>query len=288
MSRSRERLGWLVVSPAIVLVGVFFVAPIFLTIWMSLTNWPLFGKVRYLGGANYAQIVHDPTFLHALFFTAVYTAIVTPVQVAVGYALAVVVRRGLRGVGLFRTIYFIPVVIGFAAAGYEFYVMFQPQTGVIDVILHVLGIGNGTENYLASPSAALAVVVVLTTWKTVGTAMILFMVGMHGVAPELEEAAAVDGAGWWRKEFHVIMPLVRRTTALVLVITIAGSFLVFDQFYILTQGGPDSATVTAVLWVYTEAFVYYRLGYAATLCISILVVLTVVSITQLRVLRTER
>jgi multiple sugar transport system permease protein len=287
LTRARGRAGILLVSPAVVLVLVFFVVPLVLVAWMSLHNWPLLGTPRFIGGANYGEMISDDTFRASLWFTTKYTLIVTPIQLALGYLLASMVRGRLPGVRVFRTIYFLPVVVGFAAGAYVFYVMMQPQVGVVDAILGGLGLVDPSTGWLTNPSLALVVVIVLVTWKTVGTAMILFMVAMQGVSQELYEAAEVDGAGWWRKEVSITLPLVRRTTALVLILTVTGSFLAFDQFFILTQGGPNSATLTTVLWIYTNAFVRYRLGYSATLCVVVLAILIVLSIGQLRILRTE-
>jgi multiple sugar transport system permease protein len=287
LTRARGRAGILLVSPAVVLVLVFFVVPLVLVAWMSLHNWPLLGTPRFIGGANYGEMISDDTFRASLWFTTKYTLIVTPIQLALGYLLASMVRGRLPGVRVFRTIYFLPVVVGFAAGAYVFYVMMQPQVGVVDAILGGLGIVDPSTGWLTNPSLALVVVIVLVTWKTVGTAMILFMVAMQGVSQELYEAAEVDGAGWWRKELSITLPLVRRTTALVLILTVTGSFLAFDQFFILTQGGPNSATLTTVLWIYTNAFVRYRLGYSATLCVVVLAILIVLSIGQIRILRTE-
>jgi multiple sugar transport system permease protein len=267
------------------MVAALFVLPLALVAWMSLTNWPLLGTPKFAGGHNYSTMLHDADWGDALLFTLKYTVILTPVQVVFGYLLAVMVRGRLRGVGFFRTVYFMPVVVGFAASAYAVLVMIEPGTGVIDAILHGLGLANGETNFLTNPGLATLVVVLLTTWKTVGIAMILFMAAMQAVPVELYEAAKVDGAGWWRRERQVTLPLIRRTTALVLVLTVAGSVLVFDQFYILTQGGPGTDTLTAVIWIYTTGFLQYRFGYAAALSIVLLVVLVLLSIVQIRALR---
>jgi multiple sugar transport system permease protein len=285
LAHARARTGFLLTVPALVLVGVFFLLPLGLVVWMSLTNWPLLGEAKFVGGHNYALMFHDRVFGDSLLFTLKYTIIVTPIQLVLGYFLAVLVRSKIRGVGFFRTIYFMPVVVGFAATAYVFLVMLTPGIGVVNAVLHGLGLTNGQTDFLTSPNLALMVAVLLITWKTVGIAMILFMAGMQAVPEELYEAAKVDGAGWWRRELRITLPLIRRTTALVLVLTVAGSILAFDQFFILTQGGPDNATLTAVLWIYTTAFIQYRFGYAATLSIVLLLLLILLSIVQIRALR---
>lgn len=285
LARARARTGFLLTAPALILAGIFFVAPLVLVCWMSLHSWPLFGPAKFTGLQNYDQTLHDRIFGDSLLFTAEYTAIVTPIQVVLGYLLAVMVRHRMRGVGFFRTVYFMPVVVGFAATAYVFLIMLTPGIGVINAIGHGLGLSNGQTNWVTSSGLALFIAVVLITWKTVGIAMILFMVGMQAVPEELYEAAKVDGAGWWSREFRITLPLLRRTTALVLVLTVAGSILAFDQFFILTHGGPDNATLTAVLWIYTVGFVQYRFGYAAALSIAVLILLIILSVAQIRALR---
>jgi multiple sugar transport system permease protein len=263
----------------------FFIIPMFLLAWMSFHSWPLLGSERLIGLENFEELVTDTSFHEALRFTALFTLIVTPVQVIISYVLAVVVRAQLRGAAILRTVYFIPVVIGGAAASYMFVVMLQPGVGLLDRILEALGLTNGLSSALTSPTLAVAVVVLIGTWKSVGTGMILFMAGMQAVPDELFEAAKVDGAGWLRREWSIMLPLVKQMSALVLIMTLAGGILTFDQFWIMTRGGPHGATVTAVMWMYIVGFVRYRLGYSAAIAIVIVVILVIVSVVQLRVLR---
>jgi multiple sugar transport system permease protein len=287
-ARRRARAGMVMVAPATALVAVFFGVPIGLVIWMSFNNWPLIGKISFIGLSNYADVFHDGIFAKSLLFTAEFTLIMTPIQLVGGYLMAMLVRNRRRGVGVFRTIYFVPVVVGTAAGAYAFFVMVQPETGVVNAVLRGVGLTSGYPQWLVRPGLALGVVVVFTVWKTLGTAMILYMVGMQAVPTELYDASQVDGANAWQREILVTVPLLRRTIALVLLLTIVGSFLVFDPFYILTQGGPNYSTLTAVLWVYTAGFVNYRLGYAAALSVVLMALLIVVSVGEFLVLRPSR
>ena len=286
LQRQRARAGLVAVSPALVLIVVFFVAPLFLMVWMSFHNWPLLGSVqRFIGLQNYQEVATDQTFIDSVLFTLKYTAIVTPIQLVLGYALAITVRQKLRGQGLFRTFYFLPVVVGFASGAYVFLVLVQPDSGVFDQVLEGLGITHGPTPWLTDPNLALLTVILMITWKTIGTSIILLMVGMQSIPEEIGEAARVDGAQWWQREWFVILPLMKPTIALVLMLTITGSFLAFDQFFVLTHGGPNASTLTIVMWIYTTAFVRYRLGYSAALSIVLLVLLVVFSIIQIRALR---
>jgi multiple sugar transport system permease protein len=255
---------------------------------MSLNNWPLLGSVqRFIGFENYNEILSDESFLSSLMFTLKYTIIVTPIQLVLGYGLAVLVRSRFRGVKFFRTVYFFPVVVGFASGGYVFLVLAQPESGLFDQVLQGLGLTDGPVPWLTDSELAMWTVILMITWKTIGTAVILLMVGMHAIPDELGEAARVDGATWWQREFLVILPLMRAPIALVLILTITGSFLAFDQFFVMTHGGPQQSTVTLVMWVYTTAFVHYRLGYSAALSLILLALLVAFSILQVRALRSR-
>lgn len=287
LRRRRDRTSILLLMPALTLLTVMFLIPLGLMFGMSLSNWPLFGNIRFAGLDNYADAIQDATFWQSLLFTAKYTLIVTPIQILVGYLLAVFVRSHWTGVGAFRAIYFLPVVIGFAAAAYVFLTLVQPGTGLLDQLFIMLGLKPADRLILADPTLALVVTVILSSWKSVGVSMILFMAGMQAIPRDLYEAAEVDGARWMARERWITIPLVRRTFALVLVLTVAGSILAFDQFYIMTRGGPQGQTVTAVLWIYTVSFVRFRLGYGAALSFILLALLVGITALQVRALRQE-
>jgi multiple sugar transport system permease protein len=288
MQRRRAGMGIVFISPAVIMLVVFFIIPMGLLLWMSFNNWPLLGNSAFIGLKNYEDALDDVEFRNSLLFTILFAAISTPVQVVLGYGLAIIVRSKMRGVGLFRTIYFLPVVVGTAAASYMYVVMLQPGTGLFDRVLQLVGLTDGHSPAVTNSGLALFIVVVVTAWKNVGTAMVLFMAGMQAVPDELDEAAKVDGAGWFRREFSVTLPLVRQSLALVLILTLTASFLAFDQFYIITRGGPEGSTITAVLWIYTVGFIRYRLGYSAALALFLVIALVIVSAFQLRILRDRK
>ena len=283
MRRRKARLGLLLVAPSAAIATLFFFIPLGYMVYTSLYNWPLLGQRHFLGLANYATAFADSTFLHSLLFAAEYTAIVTPMIFVLGYGLAVLVRRQRRLVGLFRTMYFLPFVVGLATASYVFLLVLQPVSGVLDAILSALGISS--VSWLSDPTAAVVIISIMVTWKTVGFTMILLMAGMQAVPSELYEAAEVDGAGWWMRERRITLPLLKRPMALALVISIIGSYLAFDQFFILTQGGPVNATVTPAIWIYETDFTYDKLGYGAALSVIVTAILVILSVVQIFFLR---
>jgi multiple sugar transport system permease protein len=275
------------VLPAVCFTAVFFLVPLGMTVWMSLNEWPLLARPHFAGVANYARLLQDATFWSSLRFTVVYTLAVTPPLFLVAFGLALLVKRRAPLVGLFRTVYFLPVVIGMAVASLLWVWLLNDQVGVInDVLLRLHLIGEPLV-WLDTTRTALAGIVVMVLWKAAGFTMVLLLVGMQAIPEDLEEAARIDGAGWWKRTLHVTLPLLRRTFALALMVSIIGSFLAFEQFFILSHGGPHNSTISIVYWIYRTAFVSFRLGYAAAASVILLLTLVLLSVLQLWLLRVE-
>ncbi len=287
MTARRRLTGLAFIAPSLVVAAVFFVLPLGLTIWMSLHDWPLFGGQSFTGLENYRELAQDETFWDGLWFTTRYTVLVTIVIFAVAFGLALLVRRNVRGIGFFRTVYFLPVVIGLAASSLLWGWLYNPEVGGLPALLQVLGITEEPVQWLAESDTALLAVIVSVVWKTVGLTMLLLLIGIQSIPSELTDAAATDGAGRWASMRHITLPLLRRTLALALVLSVTGSYLAFDQFYILTRGGPDNSTITAVFTVYRSAFVEFELGYAAAAAVVLLVGLGLLNALQIRLLRPQ-
>jgi multiple sugar transport system permease protein len=274
------------VSPALILVAVFFFVPMLLLVYMSFTQWPLFtGVPRWIGLDNYATLFSDPGFGHAVWFTLTFTVVLVPISFAVSYGLSMMLRRSNRVSSVFRASFFLPVVIGFTAASFMASTLLTPGTGLINRLLAALHITDGDTPWFSNPRDAFWAVVVLTVWKTVGIAMILLMAAAQAVPPEVIEASRVDGASWFVIETRIIAPLIRRTIGLCLIMSISGTILTFDQFYALTKGGPGGGTTTAVLYNYTTSFIQFRLGYGAAISVVVSLVILVITALQLWVLR---
>ncbi|MBN8883945.1 multiple sugar transport system permease protein [Salana multivorans] len=286
--RRSSVLGYAMVAPALLLSVVFFVVPMVLLAVMSFYNWPLLGVARPIGIDNYTRAFQDETFFRALGFSALFTVVLVPLSMAVSYAAAVMVRGTGAFVSFVRTAFFMPVVIGFTAAAYMASVMLMSGTGIINVLLRALGLTDGQTAWFTDADRAFWAIVVLTIWKSMGVAMILLMAGMQAVPGEVTDAAKIDGAGWWRREGSIVFPLIRRQFALCLVLALSGTLLVFDQFFVLTKGGPSGATTTAVMYTYSQSFVRYNLGYGAALSLIVTAIILVIALVQLRVLRADR
>jgi multiple sugar transport system permease protein len=281
----RTRTGTALVAPAFALVAVFVLFPLGFAVYISLTDWPLIGSYHFIGTSNYAELAHDTVFIHSVLFTLLYTAIVTGPILVLGYGLAAFVRARRPGAVVFRTAFFLPFIVGLATESFMLLLELQPDSGAVDAVLGKLGLASSSTAWTVHYGLALGAICVFVIWFASGLTMMILMGGMQGIPVELYESADVDGATWWQKERRITIPMLRRNIALSLIISVIGSFLAFNQFYILTQGGPGTSTEPVVMWIYTEAFVAYRLGYATAGAVALVVVVGLVSAAQFFLLR---
>lgn len=279
-----ELTGVLLVAPAATLIGCLFLLPLGLGAWMSLNNWPLLGSHVFVGLGNYRQLLHDGGAQHTLLFTLAFTAVVLPIVFVAGLGLALLLQQRRRWVSFFRAGVVAPVAIGFATASYLWLSLLDPSTGVFNRVLVELHVVGKMVNWLAAPSLALLMVVIVTVWKLAGFAMIILLNGLQSVPSEVEEAAKVDGAGPLRSLLSVKLPLMRRSIVISLVFVALACMLSFDQFYIMTGGAPNDSTVTAVFKIYDTAFIDGNLGYSAAMSIVLLVVVLIITGAQLALL----
>ena len=277
--------GVALVSPALLFVTVFVLVPLVFAVYISMTNWPLIGDYRFVGLDNYAAIAQDSAFWRSVGYTLLYTAIVTLPILVVGYLMAVVVRANRRGSTLLRTIFFLPYVIGLSTLSFLMVLEAQPDSGAVNMVLKALGITDGSTAWLVDGPLATILISVLVIWGVSGLTMVLIAAGMQGIPAELYESAEMDGASWWSREARITIPMLRRTIAMSLILSVIGSFLAFTQFYVLTQGGPGRETTPIVLYIYQRAFVQLQVGAATALSIVLIIVVGLVSAAQFWLLR---
>lgn len=285
LSKRRSLVGLIFFAPAAILLGLFFLWPLLRTVYISLFDYPILGPSTFVGLQNYADAFQDSDFLKAVGFTLVYTLISTPVLLIVGLSLAALVRRRTRAARVFQTIYFLPVVIGLAAASYLWLFLWQPDIGPLTDMLARFNLVDPSVNLFAELGTAFLIVLLMVTWKVAGLQMLLLLSGIQSIPEDVIEASRMDGASRWQTLRFVTLPLLRPTLALVLVFSVAGSLLAFDQFFIMTAGGPNNSTITAVFQIYRTGFIQFQLGYASALSILLMLVLGAVSAVQLLLLR---
>jgi multiple sugar transport system permease protein len=275
----------LLISPALALVAFFALIPLGLAVFISFTNWPLIGEFRIIGVDNYVQAVQDPGMWKALRYTLVYTLIVTGPILLLGYGLAILVRSNRRGATVLRTIFFLPYVIGLTTLSYMLVLEAQPDSGALNRVLAALGLTDGSTAWLLDGVLGTIVLSALVIWAVPGLTMILLLSAMQGVPAEVYEAADIDGATWLRREWSITVPIIRPAIGMSLIISVIGSFLAFNQFFILTKGGPGTDTTTIVGFIYNRAFVELQLGSATANSLILVMFTALVTVAQFVLLR---
>jgi len=274
--------GWLYAAPTALFVVALFVIPLLLVLQMSGSEWPLLrGNMGPNFPENFADALNHRLFWESVRFTLLYTVITTVLLIGLGLGLALLVQESTRWKGFLRTAFLLPSALGLASASLLFYVLYSPIAGPFAGLMQSWGI-----TFLGSPDGALWSTVFLIVWRFAGFYMLLLLVGLQGIPEDIYEAARIDGGSRWQIFRDITVPLLRPTFALTTVMCVTGSLLAFDQFYILTKGGPDNSTMTVVQLIYNIAFQGQNsLGIAAALSVIILVALVVINVVQLRAFR---
>ena len=285
--RRRYQLWGLVYAiPTIAFVAAFFLTPLILVMRMSLSSWPLLSGYKGMNfPRNFVAIWNNQLFWPAVVFTIEYTVLVTILLIGLGLVLALLVQEAGRWVGALRTIFLLPVAVGLASASLLFWGFYSPSIGPISPILEAAGVIDQPISFLETPMSALLSTTFLIVWKFAGLYMLILLVGLQGIPDDVFEASALDGASRGQTFRYITLPLLRPSLALALILCVTGSLLAFDQFYILTKGGPDNATVTVVQLIYREAFQRQNLGAAAAISVIVLFALLVLNAVQFRLLR---
>jgi multiple sugar transport system permease protein len=281
----RPLTGMLFVAPTALIVLVLFLVPLGILLYMSFTDYPLLGSPTLNGVENYRAIPQDDLFLGAIKFTLVYTGVATVVLFVVAFVLVAISNSSRRFAKVYRTSYFLPYVVGTAAASLMWFINYDTVIGVYNELLLRIGIIHEPLAFLATPAPAFWSVIALVVWKFVGFQVLILLVGLQAIPRELYEACRMDGASRWQQLRYITIPYLTPTLALLFILSVTGSLLAFDQFLILTKGGPDNTTVSLVYAIYNTAFQTFDLGRAAALSIVLLVALILINGVQLTLLR---
>jgi multiple sugar transport system permease protein len=286
-SKRGRLVGLAYLAPALVFVLAFTVYPLGQMIWMSFNSWSLITPPRYIGLANYRRAFGDTQFWVSFLFTLKYTAIITPILMIGGYLLALLVAPNTPLRRVTRTVVFTPVVIGLGVSSLLWYWLFSTDFGLVNRVLLDLGVIDKPVLWLGvDPNTSNWAIIASVVWKVIGFGMILFVGAIQAIPTEITEASLVDGASYRQRVTRIILPLTRRTVLLVTLISIIGSLLAFDQFYIMTAGQPQNETATSVFYVYLNSFPYLKLGYGAAL--SLILAVTILAFTVVQTFLTRR
>jgi len=273
-------VGLLYMAPALLFVLVFVVVPFVQLVQTSFTDASLLGGGGFVGLENFTKAFADPTFLRALWFTARYTIIITPILMGLGFALALLTAPNRSLEQLTRGIVFLPVVIGLGSSSLLWFWLFDQQVGLINRFLVDIHLLAQPMVWFTKADLVMWAVIISVTWKVVGFGMILFVAAIQSINTEITEAAMIDGAGPWQRVWSILLPLTRRTILLATLISAIGSMLAFDQFYIMSGGGPRGQTFTAVYWIYQQSFISFKLGYGAALSLILTAIILFFSAIQ--------
>jgi multiple sugar transport system permease protein len=289
---SQTRAGWLFVSPALALIGVFFVVPIVIGLLLSFTDFDIYAigdpsVARVVGLRNYSQILLDREFWSALRNTLIFVLVGGPLSVLASLGAALLVNaRLVRFKGALRVALFSPVVTTLVAVAIVWRYLYHPHYGFIDHGLRVLGLP--AVDWLGDPHWAMPAIILFSVWKNFGYNMLIFVAGLQNISEELYEAAKIDGAGRWARFRHITVPGLGPTFLLVGVMTMIGQFQLFAEPYVMTQGGPLRSTVSLILLMYEQGFRWWRLGYAAAVAFILLAIVLVTTMVQMRLQGQER
>ncbi len=272
--------GYLFLLPALTALVVFLLGPILYAFYISFHQFSFLNPdaARFVGFANYAHLFRDPEFMRALWNTTLYSLGVVPVQTAIALFLAIIVDR-IRGKTFFRIAYYLPTVTSTVAVSVMFIFLFEPN-GLVNQFLRLFGIEG--PNYFNSPTFALPAVMVMAIWSTVGQFMIIYLAGLQDIPQDIYEAAAIDGASGWKLLRYITLPMLKRTTFLVVVMGMIGTFQVFDQMYVVSggNGGPMNSTLSVVLDLFNKGFRTMQMGYASAMAFVLFFIILILTLIQ--------
>ena len=282
----RKRLalyGWMLVTPALILLSLFAFAPAVMTVWQSLFSRATARRpAQFVGTGNYETLFADPNFMQIVTNNLIYAAVTIPVSIAIALGMALWADSKIHGRGFVRAAYFTPTMLPMIAAANLWLFFYTPGLGVIDRITALFGVGS--TNWLGSYDTALGAVIVVTIWKEAGFYMIFYLAALQTIPPDLREAARVEGASAWQYTWRIALPLLMPTTLFVLVNALINSVKLIDHLFILTKGGPDNASKLVLYWIWEMAFSYFDNPSAAAMTTLVLIVLALTAGLQFRVL----
>lgn len=285
-TRRSRLIGLAYVTPALLFVAAFTAYPFIQMVWVSFNNWSLISPPSFVELDNYARATTDKQFWTSLTYSLKYTILITPILIVGGYLIALLTATNTPLRRITRTVVFIPVVIGLGVSSLLWYWLFNPTFGLIDRALLDLGLIRKPVVWLGTDAdTSTWAIIVSVVWKVIGFGMILFVAAIQAIPSEITEATMVDGASYRQRVTRVILPLTLRTVLLVTLVSVIGSLLAFDQFYIMTAGQPFNQTATAVFYVYLNSFPYLKLGYGAALSVILAAIVLLFTLVQLAVTR---
>lgn len=285
-------LAWMFSTPAIILLIVFLIVPFIWAIWLSFTNQRLIPNpnlpTEFIGLRNYLRLLEDQAFRRGLLNNFYFVLVVVPLQSAFALGLATLINKELKGMNIFRTVYFGPVVTAMTVVAIVWTFLYNPGEGLINAFLQAISFGKlGPYNWLLDTKLVFPAIMLLSIWQGVGFQMVIFLAGLQEIPHSLYEAAQVDGANAWKQFTNITLPQLRNTTIFVMLSTTILAFKLFDQVKVMTNGGPQNASMTTMVHVVEMGWGQLKVGYASAISIVFFLIVLLVSIIQ-RFLTRER
>ena len=278
-------LPYLMVSPYLLFVLVFVVFPVLFCLFLTFHKWNIIAPMQFAGMDNYSRLFQDRLFWKAIGNTLKFLLLHIPLQLIVSLSLAWLLNHKIRAVSFFRASFFMPVIVSGVVVTILWQQLLGYDTGLINKML--MSIGLNKVGWLVDPDMAIYSIAVMATWKNVGLYVILFLVGLQTVPPQYYEASELDGASRWQQFYHITLPMINPTIFMVVILSTIGGFSLFIEPYIMTGGGPLNTTLSAVLYIYKQAFQYYNMGYSATLGFFYAIMIMTVVVLQKKFIEKE-
>jgi len=298
------RSAFLFIFPTYSVVLIFIIIPVIIAFYISFNKWNLLGHMRFIGILNYKKLFQSKQFWKALTNTFWYSFITVPVGIFLSLIIALLLNTKIRGLSIYRAIYFLPVMTSFVAAAFIWQWIFQFQNGILNHILNFINIkpiawlnepkgifaliferaGIKIPKWLGGPSVTLVSISIMSIWKNTGYFMIIFLAGLQAIPNTLYEAAEIDGAGPLKKFFNITLPILSPTTYFVTIMAVIMSFQVFEQVAVTTRGGPLNSSLVLVYFIYQHAFKFLEVGYASSAAYILFAIVLILTYFQVKIL----
>jgi multiple sugar transport system permease protein len=262
MRQRRTLVGYLFISPVILGYLIWVAGPMLMAIWLSLTEWDMLRPATFVGLSNYQQMLHDDLFWKSLTVTFYFTLVSVPLSLAISFAVAMLVNVNVRGIALFRMLFYLPSIVPLVVSAVLWLWIFNSELGLLNALLHWLGLPKVL--WLQDSRWAMPALIIMSLW-TIGGSMVIFLAGLQGIPQHLYEAAEIDGANYWQRLWNVTIPMMSPVIFFNLVIGLIAALQTFVPGYLMTQGGPENSTLFYGLYIFRSAFRDFKMGYAAAL-----------------------
>lgn len=281
----KQLLPYLLVSPYLLFVLVFVLFPVLFCFFLTFNKWNIISPMHFIGISNYTRLLQDRLFWTAIGNTVKFLLVHIPLQLIVSLFLAQLLNQKIRALSFFRASFFMPVIVSGVVITILWQQLLGYDSGLINRFLNTIGLNR--VGWLVNPGMAIYSIAIMATWKNVGLYVILFLVGLQTVPPQYYEAAKLEGATRWQQFYHITLPMINPTIFMVVILSTIGGFSLFIEPYIMTGGGPMNTTLSAVLYIYKQAFQYYNMGYSATLGFFYAIIIMTVVILQKKLIEKE-